>query len=58
VDDPGNGLAERADNLELDFARIEVNAAFVHWRWCNERLLELANFHSSYSGTNEAKVSK
>ena len=50
MDDAGNRLAERADKLELDLARIEVNAAFVHWRWCNERLRELVNSHSFHSG--------
>lgn len=41
---------KRVDNLELDFARVEVNASFVHWHWCNARLQELVNSHQRYSG--------
>jgi hypothetical protein len=51
VDDASGQLRKTDGNLDLDFACIEVNAAFAHWRRCNERLRELVNSHPRYSGT-------
>ena len=47
--DAGDELIEHDFDWRLEFARLEVITAFVHWLWWQERLNELVN---SYDGNS------
>ncbi len=45
----GSEFNEHKVDWKLEFARLEVIAAFARWLWCQERLNELVN---SYEGNS------